>query len=536
MLGLFFTSVFLCMWGHSNAQDIVMPAGLELPTEVMLDEKGKKLFCWVAAEGELPLEAPEAGSDPVFASNSFDWMKTMYVMAEHVTDEGTFVLVAQPRGNDRPPQVQGWLRKGVLIVGENNALRVTNGGKLFQKVRLSNTSNSLRDAQQRKSADVSGVPIYRSPSSDSESEIIQLATLFFVYGEENGFVLVGRREDFSFSEGQKSQPLYKDNVIRGWVPADRVVRWNTRQAMAWDWWSTSPQAIRQRKTPGIIFGNYQLGTEQQPKLDEAVSLRAANDYLSAVEDYLSAANDGAVDGGDKPEPQAEDVLYRERYVPYTSKVAERFQMMPEDVEQRAGGALPVAKTERVVSRPFASRQPRHPIIKKFDEMQSGKNILYKVGYSAGFSDNAVDINELQEKLAAVRAGIGKLDLMILVDQTSSMREVFPQIAQAVALIFRGVISGDVQDVRISVSFYGDKEAAGDRAFEINPFVSVGSPNEKDETRSFLDRYLKNIHTIQSPEDFDSLSEPKGSGFVDKALVGQLKTVHLHSFQGGGGPS
>ena len=143
------TVLVLCLSRCAPAQDVVMPDGKELPTEVMLDEDGRKMFCWVASEGELPLEEPNADSEPVFASNSFDWMKTMYVMAEHTTDEGDFVLVAQPRGNDRPPQVQGWVRKGVLIFGANHALRSTEGGKLFQKVRLSNTNISLLTRSKR---------------------------------------------------------------------------------------------------------------------------------------------------------------------------------------------------------------------------------------------------------------------------------------------------------------------------------------------------------------------------------------------------
>jgi hypothetical protein len=536
------TVLVLCLSRCAQAQDVVMPDGKELPTEVMLDEDGKKMFCWVASEGELPLEEPNADSEPVFASNSFDWMKTMYVMAEHTTDEGDFVLVAQPRGNDRPPQVQGWVRKGVLIFGANHALRSTEGGKLFQKVRLSNTNISLLDAQQTNSVDVSGVPIYRSPSSESDPiDTIQLATLFFVYGEANGFVLVGRREDFSFSEGQKNEPLYKDNVIRGWVPINRIVRWNTRQAMAWNWWSTGPNAKGRRDTPGIVFGHYVPEPGEQPKLDEKASLSAANDYLAKVNEYLLEVELGGGDVGSRPEPKKADVLYREKFVPNTKKIAAQFQTVPMDVPQRGAGEKLSEKTDVEVSRPFASRQPRHPIDDDFQEVKEGTNVLYKVGYSAKFSDDAFDMNELQDKLAAVRAGIGKLDLMILVDQTSSMREVFPQVAQAVALIFRGVISGGSQDVRISVSFYGDREAAGENAFEINPFVSIAaqrfidSQESKAGTQEFLDRYLANIRNIQSAEDFDILCNPQGRLAVDADLVDQLKKVHLHSFQGGGDP-
>lgn len=542
----FAVTVFVLLMQAScvHSQNIQMPAGGALPASPLMDKNGeKKLFCWIASEGEKPKYSAALDAENVFASSSFDWMETLYAMAEHSVGDEAFVLVARPRG-DKPPRIEGWVRKGVLIIGNPTARRVviqenkTRKGKrnrtsrLFQKVRLSNTDNSLRVAQGKGNRDVSKVPVYRSPEVGEDPREMSLATLFYVYGEDRGFVLVGRTDHFQFTENKASTDDYKDHAVIGWVPSDRVVRWNTRQAVTWDWWSTSPNARARRSTPGIVFGQFEAGEARENLiLNESGSIKLAETLHARFAEKESAVNDA--------QELMATILYHEPFVPYASH-SEMFNAMPSDIK------LGEAQQDRMivdalqVSRPMLPSEPRHPILEKYTDL-TYNNVLYRIGYSAGFSDQNIDLPELMTQLESTKDAIGKLDLMVLVDQTSSMKECFPEIAQAVALIFRGVIAGEAKNVRISVSFYGDQEAraeidgSGESAFEINPFVALETEKVQQETDAFLGRYLEQFRKIQNEEDFDVLQRQFDEKRVDVELVKMLRDVHFHAFQGGGDP-
>ena len=521
------------------SQEIRMPDGGALPTRPAMDKTGqKKLFCWIASEVEKPKYSAGVDAENVFASSSFDWMETLYVMAEHSIGDDAFVLVARPRG-DRPPRIEGWVRKGVLIIGDPTARRVlvadeSGGGKrtrtsrLFQKVRLSNTDKSLRVAQGKDSRDVSKVPLYRSPEVGDASREMSLATLFYVYGEYKGFVLVGRTDNFQFTENKVNTDNYKEHVVIGWVPSDRIVRWNTRQAVTWNWWSTSPKVRNRRSTAGVVFGQFEeTESKEDLILDEDGSRDLAENLHRRFSQKDGAAND------------APEILYREPFVPYDSQ-STLFNAMPSDIKLAESQGDQVALDALKVSKPMHPSEPRHPILEKYADLPYN-NVLYRIGYSAGFSDQNIDLPKLRTQLSSIKDAIGKLDLMVLVDQTSSMKECFPEIAQAVALIFRGVTAGEAKDVRISVSFYGDQEARaeidgdGQSAFEINPFVALETEKAQQATDQFLGRYLGQFRKIKNEDDFDALQRLFEGKKVDTELVNMLRNIHFHDFQGGGDP-
>jgi hypothetical protein len=85
------------------------------------------------------------------------------------------------------------------------------------------------------------------PSARAEfaGEAIRLFNLFFIYGEADGYVLIGRRSEFNLSQGL-DEPR---RAILGWVPESRICRWLTREAISW-----RPGAL---KKAGIVYDTAQ---------------------------------------------------------------------------------------------------------------------------------------------------------------------------------------------------------------------------------------------------------------------------------------
>ena len=59
--------------------------------------------------------------------------------------------------------------------------------------------------------------------------MIRLFNLFFIYGEADGYVLIGRRSEFNLAQGL-DEPR---RAILGWVPESRICKWLTREAVYW---------------------------------------------------------------------------------------------------------------------------------------------------------------------------------------------------------------------------------------------------------------------------------------------------------------
>lgn len=525
---------------HCNGQEILMPGGKSLPT-MPLKKANRVRLGWVASDTARPSVEPKDGSRAVPGSAVFEFMETVPLMYEYQGSDGNYILIGRYEigGTVRP---RGWVRRD-LMVTKQHALRVpipaaTNDSgsikpsssvsNLYQKVRLSNTNRSLKKALDQGVADVSGVPVTRSPEAGAKVvSTYKLATLFFVYGETEDYLLIGRRENFTDEQDKRNidadaskDGLYKLNSIRGWIPRERVVRWNTRQALSWNWWSTAPNAIDRRTEAGLVF-----------RVDRPIDGKLVFDgdaTADLAEEYVGGKD---IKG---------DFGFSERFVKISDsigtgsrkrRIRDVLQVLPSHVRTKTASS--VAPDTLLVSRPFEASMTRHPILADAKYYEDHQNFLYHVGYSGGFSNGSFDKQEFEQKMAIAIDATKQLDLMILVDQTTSMKRYFPAVANAVALICHGATGNPDRSVRVSVSYYGDQEVSGKAAFEINPLRAIATGENVTRNESFIREYLRLISSSASEERFREFfkSAPTSEG----SILRILGETHFHHFQSGGDP-
>lgn len=96
--------------------------------------------------------------------------------------------------------------------------------------------------------------VYSRPEANNQFRLgeFSLATLLFVFSETETFFLVGHAMDFQTFSEKPDQKV--DKVVRGWVPKDRCIVWNNRQALEWNW-----ENHQIRKLPGVILSEYDHG-------------------------------------------------------------------------------------------------------------------------------------------------------------------------------------------------------------------------------------------------------------------------------------
>ncbi|MEO2035853.1 MAG: hypothetical protein ABGZ35_27580, partial [Planctomycetaceae bacterium] len=76
----------------------------------------------------------------------------------------------------------------------------------------------------------------------------------FVYKELKDYVLIGRLFSFDNAPGPRAH-----EVVTGWIPKNRTIKWNTRLAVEWNY----ENAIR-RILPAMLFSEY-ISDEADPK-------------------------------------------------------------------------------------------------------------------------------------------------------------------------------------------------------------------------------------------------------------------------------
>lgn len=228
----------------------------EIPT-TFLQREGRDWFVWVAYQGYRPKsrwseDAPPAGI------RTLEFMESFHVLHRHEGGNGDYLLLgkADPTGR-AVEQVVGWVRRDCTLGAE--AERIPRVG-FHQKVLVVTTAEWLKRHKKRPANE--DIAILDAPSKDATKRAGgRMFNVFFVYGRteqgeygvaEEDYVLVGAAPAFRPSGTKEGSPA---SVIKGWVPARRIVSWNTRQAVEWDRSSTLAGANPRRTEPGRVFAS-----------------------------------------------------------------------------------------------------------------------------------------------------------------------------------------------------------------------------------------------------------------------------------------
>jgi len=243
--------------------------------------------------------------------------------------------------------------------------------------------------------------------------------MYFIYDEiafgagdsMQQYVLLGASP--SFSEVASTERIRE--TIVGWVPADRICRWNTRHALDWNADSTLPDASPRRSVAGTVW----LSTEAALKSGPA---------------------------GDDTSPELavdENVLFTEVLDPKGVSHARPFEQL----------RFPIIESNSMAKDATSSAGHRFG--------QDWR--LYKVGVVGDFVDPTGQviatrsrILAMQKKMATIEQLLQTTEVLFVIDDTGSMQQWFAAVADTLEQIVEKLGSQD-RTVRVAVAFYNDSE-------------------------------------------------------------------------------
>lgn len=245
--------------------DVKTGKPLPFPKDFERDENGDPKWVWLAVDGFQPLSRPEVGAPPANSSPA-RFMQRFHVLAHHQASgkepkakaerfQGTYWLLAE-----NPNKPYGWVPED-LLVRDNNALRVPATTILRKGMLVTRIQDAGKnDAKIYAWGTPRGPGRKRGPYGP--------ANLFFIYGEadperygrkgEEPHVLIGTSMSFDASasgvrDRDENDSDLPEAIVKGWVPKQRILFWNTREAIEWDRPSTLPSAKPRRTTPAVVF-------------------------------------------------------------------------------------------------------------------------------------------------------------------------------------------------------------------------------------------------------------------------------------------
>ena len=264
-------------------------------------------------------------------------------------------------------------------------------------------------------------PTKDGPPADED---IRLFSLFFVYARADHYVLLGRSLNF---DPTKEEPR---NVLVGWLPAERICDWPTREAV---YWSPAPP----RSTPGLVF--------KTPE-DAIASLRG--DPVPTVTSELPA-----VQGGD---------VYGRRPTP----IQMRFPVLDWD-------------------RPDVPQRMRNNTLLRIGAI--GDFAAGPDGLRNRITEE--DLARMLAQLAAIKREAKRVELVFLIDETESMKAWLPVVAKTIEAIISRVRETAVRrngaEVWIAIGYYGDT-FGGTEAATPAPLIPAASPDLERALRGVSD--------------------------------------------------
>ena len=424
----------------ASAQEVRPAPGRALPTEVELDESKLGRMVWVASQDYAPTTEP--GGTVAAGTKTFKFMEDTCLAAGTggVEQKGNAVyrLLARPVANGTAIEtLHGWIDERLLVMTPE-ALKHRDT-TIYRKVMIVNTRRDLEQVSDAKSVD-QHVQIRLNPGTSSTPiDPCRLFDVFFNWGETElwdgskniKYVLIGPDWDFPFQDPIED----RSRAVLGWVPADRVCHWSTRQAVDWDEASTRPDAKPRRLAQGHVWS----------------SMRQAQQML----DFVKQSTPGA-----KPPVQ-----------PLSSEGWDA-----------AAGTVALGPAEM-----------RFPILEWTEQDKKDRETygddpdwaLFSVGVVGDFVDadgkviaTKSEILKLRHDITALRNEMSTIEVLFVIDDTSSMREVFPRVADTVQTLAKEFQGNVGQNLRVAVAYYNDVPTDGStkagRPFMTNALAGVNA--------------------------------------------------------------
>lgn len=411
-----FAAIFACQFGSfANAQRIVDEQGHRIAAglELPRNKSGEPIPVWVAYEDYFSLTGPSAQSGRT--KHGFKFMEAALLIKKvtNAKDGLTYALLGTSTNGETASEYRGWVDTRYLLE-QDTSERLPTG--VMRKCMLVNRLGVLEKNEAGPKSRPDLVPVTLKPDvKATTSESFRLNNIFFVFRALDDFVLIGTAERFNFG-------LEKE-VLKGWVPLARVSSWDTALALEWDH-ETAPI----RNVPGLIVS------------DKKTAMK-----LMKPESFRIAADDP-------------NLVFSE--------------------ELKDGSTQRMKKGDK-----------RYPILDKTqagDLLQQGVDLnpetkLLRVGVFGPYTGD-IDATKLKENLNKIITNSANIDILFVVDDSEGMEATFSQVASSVGQItelFRPATqaTGDSRrEVRVAVSYYGDKEWTKD-PFKSGTWVSIRSSAE-----------------------------------------------------------
>jgi hypothetical protein len=412
----------LALAGPLAAQTKVKHPDGKLPTDLVMTARSKIAQpIWLAYEGFQPRASPDLSSEVVDDNRKTTFMERFYFVANR--NEEDFHLLVTTTDYKTVKEYVGWV-PGRYLVKKNEAVKDEDTG-IMKKALIVNKRESL-------GTNLNELMIRYAPRGDApgRDEPNRLYTTMFVYGEADGYVLVGDTSGFSNRPG-----LGGEKKVLGWLPRNRIAIWNTREAVEWDseatlkpehrpqWLiGTPPSTTPQRTTPGRIYET----------VDQArMALKDSSSGGLFEEDFE---------------------VVRQWGVPFK-----------EDLER-------LRKVDYKVSPPLPHDAPRFPVLRRVEGVSHpGAGILFEVGGIGALCDargrpllSSRGAKQFQNLLEQLKQQVTQTDILFIIDDTESMDKWFPAVASTVRKITDLATADPSRTVRVGVTFYNDVTPASIR--------------------------------------------------------------------------
>jgi hypothetical protein len=413
---------------------------------------GQPAQVWIASEGVTPTVLPDKKETPPGA-RPIPFLEPFKICYRYQGKPRNYLLLASGVGGlEAPITPIGWVPEDLTFEGSESKLDTD---MIHRKALLVNTPESLANR-----ANPQTVPLRNAPDDkDDQVQVLhdlKVANYLFIWAEkyDRQWVLLG--SGYFFDPGQPGQVRQR---VLGWAPVNRVMFWKTREALEWDVASTLDKDSR--RPLGYVFRTPEAAKEYllNPKLVE-------NPNSKFVE---------------------EQVMYGE-------------QRLPDGT-----------------ARELKPYEPRYPVLVWPDERQQTK---YKIGMNElihvawiGGSGGDERIAALREKIRFIQEAMDKLDVLIIMDETGSMRDWYEDAARAVAQIVDAAKNSPAKSVRLAIAFYADDEVPGVKPAK--PMELVDIHDQGDGLVAMLEKRARN------PEDIVSGGGPREMVFngIQEAVAG-----------------
>jgi hypothetical protein len=400
-LSLLLVALALTPAGARAAPRVQHPDG-KLPTRlVTLPRSRRPLVVWLAYEGYQPHVLPNTTSKIVPPPAPLSFLQSFYVAA--TVNEQNFHLLVTSEDDEKVKDYVGWVPGRYLV--RTNQAQTDPETDIMKKALVVNTRKHL-------GTNLKEVMLRRAPraSAPGKDQPLRLYTTQFVYGEADGYVLLGDAPQFSSRRDEDVR-----EVVVGWLPRHRVAIWNTREALEWDHEST----LEPKDRPFPLIG--------MPRPKSPPRRTTTGRIYATIEEAQKGLTDGSVKG-----------IFEEDF------------------------ALD-AKLGYQVSRRLDPGAPRFPVLQVLEKLRHPRaGTLFKVGGIGGLCDaagnlllDAHQVKKLQDSLDAVRNQVTHTDILFVIDDTESMDTWFPVVARTVRKILKVARKDPSRQVRVAVTFYND---------------------------------------------------------------------------------